>query len=201
MLARHDHAAARPLLARLASRWLLDDEALFQLGVCEAALGHEQAARAAWDSVPAGTRYAGQAAVGPPPGAGGASSRRRRAAADSPWPTAARTRSRPSRRSSTSSRSRAGSARRGGWCGGGGCTIPTGSGSSRSWPSSIRPTRMHPTAAVKPSRAERAAPDDVRVGLGFANLAIRGNTLDEADRRLRRCEQILPDDPAPAAPG
>ena len=62
-LARRDYRAARPLFDRLASRWYPDDEARYQLGVCEAALGNAQAARNAWESVPASSPHAGQAAV------------------------------------------------------------------------------------------------------------------------------------------
>jgi predicted Zn-dependent protease len=45
-------------------------------------------------------------------------------------------------------------------------------------------------------RAEQSAPDDDRVWLGFANLALRMNDLKEAERWLVRCEERRPHDPA-----
>jgi len=48
------------------------------------------------------------------------------------------------------------------------------------------------------TRAAQAAPDDDRVCLGLANLAIRSNDFGEAERRLRQCEERRPGDPAVA---
>jgi hypothetical protein len=43
-------------------------------------------------------------------------------------------------------------------------------------------------------RAAKLAPDDDRVWLGLANLAIRTGSLDEVERRLDACRQSRPDD-------
>ena len=56
----------------------------------------------------------------------------------------------------------------------------------------------YPVDAVR-ARLEKAgeeAPDDDRVWLGKANLALRTSQLDEADRWITRCLERRPDDPA-----
>ena len=197
-LARRDYRAARPLFARLATWWVADGEARFQLGVCEAALGNEQAARAAWDSVPAGSSHAGQAAV--------ARARQElekhhltdaesllvRALGDQgPHATEAfetlvhllkiEGRFREARRLVRS------------WW----VHYPNRIGILKELAKLDTPNAYAPDRAREMlSLAERAAPDDSRIGLGFANLAIRGNALDEAQRRLLRLEETHPNDPA-----
>ena len=54
---------AKVRLASLLGRRSGDGEALYQLGVCEAALGREPEALAAWAKVPAGSSFAGRAGV------------------------------------------------------------------------------------------------------------------------------------------
>jgi tetratricopeptide (TPR) repeat protein len=46
------------------------------------------------------------------------------------------------------------------------------------------------------AKAYQASPDDDRVWLGLANLAIRRGRFEEAGEWLARCEQAQPDDPA-----
>jgi Flp pilus assembly protein TadD len=70
----------------------------------------------------------------------------------------------------------------------------------------IKLVRQHVELTLKPStvdavrtileRAAKLAPDDDRVWLGRANLAIRAGTLDQAEQWLAACEKRRPDDPA-----
>ncbi|MDR3618779.1 MAG: FG-GAP-like repeat-containing protein [Paludisphaera borealis] len=62
-LSRGHYGTARATFAWLASRRRDDGEALYQLGVCEAALGRQAEAGAAWDRVPGESPFAGRAAV------------------------------------------------------------------------------------------------------------------------------------------
>jgi tetratricopeptide (TPR) repeat protein len=56
-------AAARRLLADAAARWPGEGEVTFLLGACEQALGRPDAAEAAWSRVPADSPFAGHAAM------------------------------------------------------------------------------------------------------------------------------------------
>src|SRR5262245_32501212 len=56
------HEEARRHLAWIAGVWPGWDEVEYQLGLCERALGHRDAALAAWARVPPGSRYAARAA-------------------------------------------------------------------------------------------------------------------------------------------
>jgi enediyne biosynthesis protein E4 len=56
-----------------------------------------------------------------------------------------------------------------------------------------RPAPVETIRAVL-ERASKLAPDDDRVRLGRANLAIRTGAYDEAERWLDRCQQLRPDD-------
>src|SRR5579883_2158370 len=56
-------AAARRVLAAAAARWPGDGEVTFLLGACEQALGRPDAAEATWSRVPADSPFAGHAAM------------------------------------------------------------------------------------------------------------------------------------------
>jgi enediyne biosynthesis protein E4 len=53
----------RSELTALAARWSANGEVAYQLGLCEAARGRTEAALAAWEQVPAGSPFAGWAAA------------------------------------------------------------------------------------------------------------------------------------------
>ncbi|MDR3620393.1 MAG: tetratricopeptide repeat protein [Paludisphaera borealis] len=197
-LARRDFAGAQPGLARLLALHRGDGEAWFQLGLCESALGREPAARAAWDSVPIGSPFAGRAAV-----------RRARQELASHRLAAAETyllravdergahaveafetlvhlfkiegRFREVRRLVND------------WW--------------EDYPNRISMvtelTQLDTPSAYAPAKAREAldragaaAPDDDRVWLGKANLAMRTGDLDQAGRWLEACERERPDDAA-----
>jgi tetratricopeptide (TPR) repeat protein len=62
-IATGDMAAARDRLSWLSSRWAVDPEVEYQLGVCRLSQGDLQGAKAAWERVQPGSQWAGPATV------------------------------------------------------------------------------------------------------------------------------------------
>jgi tetratricopeptide (TPR) repeat protein len=197
-LARQDFAAARPLFAWLASRWGSDGEVRFQLGVCEQALGHDQAARQAWDAVPGGSPFASPAAMAC---ARQELSRHRLAAAE-PFLIRALEGRGPDATEAFETlvhvlkiEGRYREARRlvlRWWE-----HYRDRTGVLKELAHLEKPNPYAPDRARENlTRAAAAAPEDDRIWLGFANLAIRGNDFVEAEKWLDRCDLKRPGDAA-----
>ena len=187
---------ARARLARLSARWPGRDEVEYPLGTCEAALGHVEPALAAWARVPRTSVVAPRAAVdrarlalqhgrlavteaslgwlGSTPGELGEEAVK---LADQLDLFSGR-------------------------------THRIGPRIERRWKTAhdqVALLRAHlgldaeafPVDQVGKElrRMSAEAPDDDRVWLGLADLAVRSGRLDEADGWLKRCEARRPDDP------
>ena len=196
-LSRRDYAGAQAGLSRLLTLRRGDGEAWFQLGLCESRLGHQEAAEAAWDSVPLGSPFAGR---------GGPSARRelavhRLAVAETYLLRAVDERGAHAVEAFETLVSlfkiegRFREARRlvvDWW---------------EDYPNRINmvteltqldsPNPYEPAKAREAlDRAGEAAAEDDRVWLGKANLALRTGDLETAAKWLEGCERKRPDDPA-----
>jgi predicted Zn-dependent protease len=190
------YAPARARLERLAARRPGRDRVEYALGVCEAALGHTDAALAAWGRVPRDSAMAPRAAL-----------ERGRLALEHG-------------RLAVAEEGLARAAAQGGAIGHeadgliGQLLLFTGRADAlalwfeRRWRSGADPAAMlrarwlldaqpPPVGPVRDAleRFGREAPDDDRVWLGRAALASRTGRVDEADAWLSRCEARRPDDP------
>jgi len=186
-------AGARDRLARLSTRWPGRDEVEYPLGVCEAALGRVGPALAAWARVPRGSVMAPRAAVD-----------RARLALD--HGRLAEAEESLSRGPGVGDEAAAKLADR----------LALFSGRSREigrriecrWRTArdqAAQLRMHWLLDTQPFAAQAVrealdrlgaeSPDDDRVWLGRADLALRTGRHDEADAWLSRCEARRPLDP------
>jgi thioredoxin-like negative regulator of GroEL len=191
-------AEARRQLAEASARWPGRGEAEFLLGACEQALGRPEAAEAAWSSVPSESPYAGHAAM-----------LRARlhlrsdqlAEAEELLPSALRSSGRHAIEARESLVSlfklegRFAEVRalvQGGWD-----SYPDRIGLLRELATldSINPV---PVEKIGPALEKAAgnAPDDDRIRLGRANLAIRTGRFEEAGRLLDDCLRRRPKDAA-----
>jgi enediyne biosynthesis protein E4 len=199
--ARQDLAAGRPdlalpRLARLAKRWPNQGEAQFQLGVCELAVGHVDRAIEAWKQVPPASRFAAQAAM---MSARQALARDRLSVAEELLLAALGSRgphvveARVSLIQLFKIQGRYDEARRlirEGWQ-----SYPDRVGTLKELArlgtdNPIKIEKLRPILET----ARRNAPDDDRVWLGWANLAIQTGRLDMAREWLDACLRRRPDD-------
>ena len=191
-------AEARGLLAESAARWPREGEVKFLLGACEQALGHPDAALAAWSRVPKNSPFAGDAAM---LGVRLLMKRDRFAAAEALLPAALRARGphaaevRETLFALFNLEGRFAEARtvvQEGWDG-----YPDKFGLLRqlAFLDSINPL---PIEKIRPTLEEAAenAPDDDRIWLGRANLAIRTGEFAKAERWLDDCLRRRPRDAA-----
>ncbi len=190
-------AAALARLARLAVRSPGNGEVQYNLGVCELALGHQERAEAAWARVPASSPYAPRAAMAR---ARLALKVHRLAAAEPLLPAALADPGAFGKEAQETLlqlyklQGRYDEARRlvrDGW----GRYDPVGTIQEL-----VRLDTSNPIAIemVQPmlQTAWRAAPDDDRIWLGWANLATRTGRLEEARKWLDACLRRRPEDPA-----
>ena len=195
-LAAGRFATARESLVRLAARRPGDEEVAYRLGVCEAELGHVEAALTAWGRVPEGAPFARNSAM----------ERARLALAHGHLEAAEESLKRVPIDASPAGEEGArlsrqldlfsGRAHRitelieRRWRTG----VPTAEELRTHW---LFDTQPLPLSAVKEAleRFGREAPEDDRVWLGRADLARRLGLYDEADSWLTRCRQRRPDDP------
>jgi enediyne biosynthesis protein E4 len=189
--------SARARLAWLSARWPGRDEVEYPLGRCEAALGHVDAALAAWARVPRSSVVAARAALD---------------------------RARFAVQHGRLAEAEVSLGRLGGATGEvaedavkladqvdlfSGRSYRIGPRIERRWrtaPDQVALLRAHLAFDMEPFPADRVSkelrrmsgesPDDDRVWLGQADLAIRTGRLDEADAWLRKCAARRPDDPA-----
>jgi tetratricopeptide (TPR) repeat protein len=189
---------ARTLLADASARWPADGEMAFLLGACEQSLGREGAADATWARVPAASPFAAPAAM----------FRARlvlqndRFADAEPLLLAAlggtgplATEARETLVNLYKLEGRFEEAR----------DLVLDSSPSYHDPAGllreVERLGSNNPAAIEATRvglekAAKSAPDDDRISLGWANLAIRTGRLDEAKARLDECIRRRPDDPA-----
>jgi Flp pilus assembly protein TadD len=192
--------AARPLLARaLALRHGGGDgEAEFLLGACEFKLGRMTEAEAAWSRVPAGSLFEPHAALYR---ARLVLTRDRFADAEPLLLVAMRgqgpraTEARETLVNLYKLQERFDEARAlvlGSWG-----SYPDSAGLLKELETlgSVNPMGFDPIPTAL-EKASRNAPDDDRIGLGWATLATRTGHLAEAKRRLDRCLELRPTDPA-----
>ncbi|WP_422927952.1 FG-GAP-like repeat-containing protein [Singulisphaera sp. PoT] len=195
-MAQGYHEPAQARLAKLSARWPGRDEVEFPLGVCEARLGHVEPALAAWKRVPRESVMSPRAAL---ERAQFALDHGRLAVAEESLPLALKG---PGELGEKASRLADQLALYTGRCREIARRIE-----SRWWSARNQASLLHmhwlietqPAAvlAVRESleQMERKAPEDDRVWLGRANLAMRSGRFDEADAWLKRCEARRPDDP------
>src|SRR5205823_14680445 len=195
---------ARRRLMGLSTRWLGPDEVDYQLGLCEGSLGHDEAALEAWGRLPAGSPFAEAAALN---SAAVEMNRGRFSAAE---PILVRALSRPGRQVVTVGQVLARLLWEQGRTDEMRAVIESG------WRHVSQPGWSRPDEAlgllrdhialdyespavdaftIMLDRAGRQAPEDDRVWLGWANLAIRAGRFDEARRRLDACLGRRPEDP------
>jgi len=195
-MASGQFAPARERLVRLAARWPGRDEVELPLGTCEAALGRVEPALAAWARVPNDSVVAPRAALDR---AKLALERGRLAAAEE---SLARVVDAPGEVGEGAAKlaqqldlylGRADRIVR---------RIERRWRSARDQAAQLRThwlfdTQPFPIDSVNEAlvRFGREAPDDDRVWLGRADLAVRAGRLEEADAWLKRCEARRPDDP------
>ena len=196
-LAKGKHGSALARLARLAVRWPGNGEVQYDLGVCELALGHPERAEAAWARVPPGSPYAPRAAM---MRARQALKVHRLSAAEPLLPLALGDpgdfgkEARETFVHLYKIQGRYDEARslvRDGW----GRYDPVGTIQEL-----VRLDTSNPIAIEKVQpilqTASRAARDDDRIWLGWANLATRTGQLEEARKWLDACLRRRPEDPA-----
>jgi enediyne biosynthesis protein E4 len=204
-MAEGRYGAARRRLAGLSTRWLGPEEVDYRLGLCEGSLGHDEAALEAWNRLPARSRFAEAAALN----SAALELNRGRFSAAEPILTGAL--DRPGRQVVTvcqllaqlylqerrSDEMRA--------------VIEAGwrHASRSDWPRPEEALALlydhiavdFESGAVDAyrfllDRAGRQAPDDDRVWLAWARLAIGTGQFDDARRRLKDCLGRRPEDPA-----
>jgi len=197
-LSGHSTLEARRLLAEVTTSWPSDDEAAFLLGACEQSLGRPEAAAVAYARIPASSAFAAHAAMFRAKILLGRDS----VAEAEPLLLMAMLGRGPIALEARKTlvnlfkmEGRFDEAR----------TLVLGAsdfypdpggllreaetlGSNN--PSAIEATRL----ALE--RASKNAPDDDRIWLGWANLAIRTGRFEDASRWLDRCLSRRPDDPA-----
>jgi enediyne biosynthesis protein E4 len=204
-IAEGRYGAARQRLIALSTRWMGPDEVDYRLGVCEGHLGHDEAALAAWGRLPAGSSFAEAAALN---SAAVEINRGRFSAAETILEGALR---HPGRQVVMVGQVLA----RLMWEQG--RTYERRSVIESSWRSASRPGWPRPTEAlgllrdhmavdfdsvavdalrILLDRAGRAAPEDDRVWLGWANLAIRNGQFADARRWIDACLRRRAEDPA-----
>jgi tetratricopeptide (TPR) repeat protein len=199
------YGAARQRLVGLSTRWMGPDEVDYRLGLCEGSLGRDAAALEAWGRLPTRSAFAEAAALN---SAAVEMNRGRFAAAE---PILAGALARPGRQvlSVVQVLSRLL------WQEG--RTDERRAVLEAGWRHASRPDWPRPEEALGLLRdhigvdlqsrpvdalrtildgAGRQAPDDDRVWLGWAHLAIDAGQLAEARRRLDACLGRRPDDPA-----
>jgi enediyne biosynthesis protein E4 len=196
-LARGKHAAALTRLTELARRWPADGEVLYGLGACELNLGHEERAATAWKRIPPSSPFAPRAAMVQ---ARLALARHRLSVAEPLLREALKadvplaTEARETLVNIYKMQGRYDDARRlvrDGW------TIyrdRVGTLQELARLDGPTPIRLEQVQSSLDA-AMRIAPEDVGVGLGAANLAVRTGRLAEARRWLDRCVRRHPDDP------
>jgi tetratricopeptide (TPR) repeat protein len=191
-------SAARLVLARAAAHWPRQGEIQFLLGACEQSLGQLQAAEQAWSRVPRESPYAGHAAM---LRVRLLLKRDRLAAAEDLLPTALRA---PGAHGIEALETLVALLRLQGrfeeirplihnaWN-----TYPDQLGLLKQLAhlESINPV---PIERIRPGleKAAQNSPDDDRIWLGRANLAIRTGEFAEANRWLDACLERRPSDPA-----
>jgi predicted Zn-dependent protease len=200
--AKHDVAKGKPAsaltrLTRLARRWPQDGEVLYDLGACELTLGHEERAAAAWAQIPPDSPLAPRAAMMQ---ARLALKRHRLSAAEGFLREALRAdvplaiEARETLVNITKIQGRYDEARRlvrEGWT-----TYPDRVGTLQELARLDSPTPIKLEQALPNLEAAiRMAPEDDRVWLGLANIAVRTGRLSEARRWLDGCLRRHPDDP------
>jgi enediyne biosynthesis protein E4 len=199
------YGAARLHLIGLSTRWMGPDEVDYRLGLCEGYLGHDEAALAAWGRLPARSPFAEAAALN---SAAVEINRGRFSAAETLLNGAL---SHPGRQVVTVGQVLA----RLLWEQG--RTHERRAVIESSWRRASRPGWPRPEEAlgllrdhiavdleslavdafrILLDRAGRQAPDDDRVWLGWANLAIRTGQFANARRRIDDCLRRRPEDPA-----
>jgi tetratricopeptide (TPR) repeat protein len=199
------YGAARQRLLGLSTRWMGPDEVDYRLGLCEGHLGHDDAALAAWGRLPARSPFAEAAALN---AAAVEINRGRFSAAETILEGAL---SHPGRQVVTVGQVLA----RLLWEQG--RTYERRSVIESSWRSASRSSWPRPAEAlgllrdsmavdfeslavgalrVLLERASQPAPDDDRVWLGWANLAIRSGEFADARRWIDACLRRRPEDPA-----
>ncbi len=204
-IAARRYSAARQHLMELSTRWMGPDEVDYRLGVCEGYLGHDDAALAAWGRLLSPSRFAEAAALN---SAAVEMNRGRFSAAETILEAALR---HPDRQVVTVGQLLA----RLFWDQG--RTYERRSVIESSWRIASRPTWPRPEEALellrahmavdfvslpvdafrtRLDRAGRQAPEDDRVWLGWANLAIRDGQFAAARRRIDDCLARRPEDPA-----
>ena len=204
-LAAGRYGAARQRLIGLSTRWMGPEEVDYRLGVCEGHLGHDEAALAAWGRLPVRSPFAEAAALN---SAAVEINRGRVSAAETILEGAL---IHPGRQVVTVGQVLA----RLLWEQG--RTYERRSVIESGWRSASRPGRPGPEEALGLLRdhmavdfeslavdairarledAGRQAPDDDRVWLGRANLAIRNGQFADARRWIDACLERRPEDPA-----
>ena len=204
-IAARRYGAARQRLMGLSTRWMGPDEVDYRLGVCEGYLGHDEAALAAWGRLPIGSRFAEAAALN---SAAVEMNRGRFSSAETILEGALR---HPDRQVVTVGQLLA----RLLWQQG--RTYERRAVIESSWRIASQPTWPRPEEALGLlrdhmavdfvslpvdafrsllDRAGRQAPEDDRVWLGWANLAIRDGQFAAARRRIDDCLARRPEDPA-----
>jgi tetratricopeptide (TPR) repeat protein len=185
-----------PRLARLAKRWSNNGEAHYQLGVCELALGHVDRAIKAWKRVPPGSRFAAMAAV---MRARQALERDQLTLAEELLSSALASRGRHEVEARVSLiqlfkiQGRYDEARRlirEGWKS---YPDPVGTLKELARLGTDNPIKIEKLRPILET-AWRNAPDDDRVWLGWANLAIQTGRLEMARNWLDACLMRRPDD-------
>ena len=191
-------ATALPRLVGLAGRWPTDGEVLYHLGSCELALGRREQAAEAFSRVPRNSPFAGRAAV---MRARQALQNHRLAVAEELMPLALQdegphaVEARETLIHLFKLQGRYDEARRlvrEGWT-----RYPDRVGTLQELArldtaTPIKIEKVRPTLET----AYRAAPDDDRIWLGWANLAIRTGRFEEARKWLNACHRRRPEDPA-----
>jgi thioredoxin-like negative regulator of GroEL len=199
------YGTARQRLLGLSTRWMGPEEVDYRLGLCEGSLGRDEAALAAWGRLPARSAFAEAAALN---SAAVEMNRGRFAAAE---PILAGALARPGRQVLTVVQVLA----RLYWQEG--RTDERRAVLEAGWRHASRPDWPRPEEALGLLRdhiavdlesraveafriildhAGRQAPDDDRVWLGWANLAIDSGRFDEASHRLDACLGRRPEDPS-----
>ena len=192
------YATALPRLMRLANRWPTDGEVLYHLGSCELALGRREKAVDVFSRVPRDSPFAGRAAV---MRARQALQGHRLAVAEELMPLALgddgphAVEARETLIHMFKLQGRYDEARRlvrEGWT-----RYPDRVGTLQELarldtPTPIKIEKVRPTLET----AYRAAPEDDRIWLGWANLAIRTGQFEEARKWLDACHRRRPEDPA-----
>ena len=199
------YGAARQRLIGLSTRWMGPDEVDYRLGLCEGYLGHDEAALAAWGRLPARSPFAEAAALN---SAAVEINRGRFSAAETILEGAL---GHPGRQVVTVGQVLA----RLLWEQG--RTHERRAVIESSWRIASRPGWPRPEEALGLlrdhmavdfeslavdafrtllDRAGRQAPEDDRVWLGWANLAIRTGQFADARRRIDDCLRRRPEDPA-----